>query len=512
MKKYIKYQFASIFLLLLMASCSFLEEQPSSALTEEQAFGSMTALRNNAVLSVYQYIGGNADSQGLQGTGRGVYDLNSLTTDEQIMPTRGGDWYDGGYWQRLHNHTWEVTDQTIADTWDYLFKVVMLCNSGIEHVEAYNGSDADTLALAQYKAELRALRAMYYFYLVDMFGRVPIVTATDIPTDSIRLSTRKEVFDFAVNDLHASAPLLANTISNEPLGEHYGRVTYPVALFLLAKLYLNHPVYIGEEQTALYDSIVCYADRLSAFYELEPKLTDNFSLSNDRSKENIFVIPREVGKYTAQYRYEHRSLHYNHASALSIGGENGTSATLQTLEVFGYNTDAQDPRFDLYFYYDTVYVDGEPVYREDGVTPLVYHADKVQLDLSGSEYEKTAGARLRKYEHDNNGIQDATVGKNDIVLFRYADVLLMKAEAKTRLGQSAEAEMNEIRGRVDLEDMTSPPTLEDIYHERWRELMWEGWHRNDMIRFGYWTDYTNVFPIPFDMLLIHPEWTQNDGY
>ena len=118
MKTLFRYQLSavSLFVLTIFSSCSFLNEEPSSALTEEQAFGSMTALRNNAVLSVYMYLGGNADSQGLQGTGRGVYDLNSFTTDEQIIPTRGGDWYDGGYWQDLHNHAWTTDDRSIHGT------------------------------------------------------------------------------------------------------------------------------------------------------------------------------------------------------------------------------------------------------------------------------------------------------------------------------------------------------------------------------------------------------------
>ena len=111
-----KQTFIILSALVLFSSCSFLEEHPSSALTEDEAFATMTLLKNNAVLSVYRYIGGNADSEGLQGTGRGVYDLNSFTTDEQIMPTRGGDWYDGGYWQRLHLHTWESSDRSIRDT------------------------------------------------------------------------------------------------------------------------------------------------------------------------------------------------------------------------------------------------------------------------------------------------------------------------------------------------------------------------------------------------------------
>ena len=346
---------------------------------------------------------------------------------------------------------------------------------------------------------------------LDLYGRVPIVTRMDIPTDSVQLASRKEVYDFAVSELHESMPLLAEDVAHQPLGEFYGRMTYFVAAFVKMKLYLNHVVYTGTEQPALYDSIVNYADMLSNYYWLEEDLRNNFSLDNDRSWENIFVIPREVGKYVAQYKYEHRTLHYNHAAALGMGGENGTSATLETLDVFGYKTDHQDPRFDLYFYYDTVRVGNQMVYREDGKTPLVYEPDKVAMDVSGTPYEKTAGARLNKYEHDPNGIQDCNVAKNDIVLFRYADVLLMKAEAKLRQGQSAYAEIRQIRDRVGASEIASP-TLEDIYHERWRELMWEGWHRNDMIRFGHWTGHTTVFPIPHDILLIHQDWKQNDEY
>lgn len=151
----------------------------------------MSALRQNAVLSVYHYIGGNSDSQGLQGTGRGVYDLNSLTTDEQIIPTRGGDWYDGGYWHSLREHTWTADDSSIRDTWDYLFKVVMLCVHGIDRIDRYQLPDADPEELNELRAELRALKAMYYFYLVDMYGRVPIVTRSGIPSDSLTLAERK---------------------------------------------------------------------------------------------------------------------------------------------------------------------------------------------------------------------------------------------------------------------------------------------------------------------------------
>ena len=110
------------------------------------------------------------------------------------------------------------------------------------------------------------------------------------------------------------------------------------------------------------------------------------------------------------------------------------------------------------------------------------------------------------------------------MLFRYADVLLMKAEAEVRSGRSGDTELNLVRARVGLPPTTA--TLESILHERFVELAWEGWRRNDMVRFGIfsqpYTDrpqregeesgFTTVFPIPADLLVMHPSWTQNPGY
>ena len=108
-------------LLSVLSSCgSYLDEDPRDALYEHQAFKDMESLRRNALLNVYNYIGGSEDSQGLRGTAKGVYDLNSLTTDEQIIPIRGGDWYDGGLWVRLFMHAWTAGEGPFKDTWDYL--------------------------------------------------------------------------------------------------------------------------------------------------------------------------------------------------------------------------------------------------------------------------------------------------------------------------------------------------------------------------------------------------------
>ena len=148
----------------ILISCDdFLRETPRDKLPEEEAYEDISSLYLNAVASLYNNIGGYSDSQGLQGTGRGVYDLNTFTTDEAIMPVRGGDWYDGGFWQGLFLHKWGVNNDAIQATWEYLYKVVMLCNKSLEKIEQFQQSHNDNAILA-YQAEVRALRAMYYYY------------------------------------------------------------------------------------------------------------------------------------------------------------------------------------------------------------------------------------------------------------------------------------------------------------------------------------------------------------
>ena len=132
----------------------------------------------------------------------------------------------------------------------------------------------------------------------------------------------------------------------------------------------------------------------------------------------------------------------------------------------------------------------------------------VEIDLTASPYIKTAGARMAKYEVDRKGFLDGKLQDNDIVLYRYADVLLMMAEAKVRNGQSGQTEMDAVRTRAGMPTRTA--TLNNILQERLLELMWEGWRRQDLIRFGRFTQSydlrqalvnenkgaTTLFPIP----------------
>ena len=530
-----------LFLSAILTLGSCLDESPKDQISGNEAYGTASKLLLNAVGSLYNYIGGNADSQGLQGTYRGVYDYNTFTTDEAMIPTRGGDWYDGGFWQALYKHQWTASDPALYNTWTYLYKVVMKCNQSLDIIEEHRSLLTD----AQYTeavAEVRGLRAMYYFYLMDMYGRVPLVTSASTKLGDVRQSERSTVFKFIYNELSEAAPQLPDIHSNLE-NDYYGRFTRPVAYFLLAKLALNAEVYDDDDWTDgrhtagtsiqltvdgqemnCWKACEAWCDKITAEgYTLSADYASNFAVHNETSNENIFIIPMDKYLYANQFLYLFRSRHYNHGAAIGMDAENGSCATLSTVLTYGYGTHDVDKRYAINFYSDTLRVDGKVVLLDDG-SPLVYKPLAVKLDLSGDKYEKTAGARMSKYAIDRQAYSDGKLQSNDIVLYRYADVILMKAEAKVRNGEDGTEELNAIRARVGMP--ARPATLKNILDERLMELMWEGWRRNDLIRFGLFnqaydqripvddeaTGFTTVFPIPTNAIEHNKNLTQNKGY
>lgn len=543
MKRIYSILFASFFLLLWTSCSSYLEENPKDRLDEEAAYSTLSDVQKNGVLSLYNYVGGYVDSQGLQGTGRGIYDLNTFTTDETIMPTRGGDWYDGGFWQGLYLHRWGVNNEAVYATWEYLYRTVILCNGSLERIQDFAEKHPEE-NVADCVAEVRALRAMFYYYIMDLFGSVPLIEKSDPAVEDIVQEKRSKVFNFIVKELTESSSLLSEERSNQP-GVYYGRMTQPVVWFLLAKLALNAEVYTDDDWTDgsrpdgksiffevegqrlnAWQTVNYYCEKITAAgYTLEKDYTANFAVFNESSEENIFVIPMSKTLYTNQFICLFRSRHYNHAKAYGLSGENGSSATKEVLETFGYDTPQVDARFDYCYFAGPVKdLEGNQILLDDGVTPLVYEPWNVALDVSGKPYEKTAGARMKKYEVDKTGLKDGKLLDNDIVLFRYADVLLMQSEAKVRNGENGDAELNLVRSRVGMAPRTA--TLENLLDERMMELAWEGWRRQDMIRFGVFTrsyscrpqlpgeenGYTTVFPIPEKVIDMNPQLHQHKGY
>lgn len=533
--------FALPLLVLSLSFTSCLDETPKDQIPESEIYDSVNSLYVNAVASLYNYIGAHDEGEGLQGTCRGIYDYNTLTTDEAIIPIRGGNWYDGGLWKNMYDHTWTATDTDLYNVWKYLYKVIVLSTKSLETIDQHK-SLLNEQQRDEYKAEVRAVRAMFYYYAMDMFGRIPVLESSAQKTADIRQSNRSNVFKYIVKELQTVAPLLPNEHSNLQ-GNYYGRVTRPVAWFLLAKLALNAEVYTDDNwtdsyrpdgKTIMFDvdgtqknawlTCIHYSNLIaSAGYSLESDYTKNFAVHNENSNENIFTIPLDKMLYLNEFHYLFRSRHYAHGGAYGGASENGTCATLHTMAVYGYNTSSPDARLDMNFYTGKVEVDGSYVTLDDG-TPLEYKPLAVEQNLTASPYIETAGARMKKYEVDRTAYSDGRMPDNDIVLYRYADVMLMKAEAKVRNGESGYDELNAVRNRVGMPSL--PATLDNILNERLLELVWEGWRRQDMIRFGIYNKqydihtpseadkkgYTTVFPIPGKARELNPNLVQNPGY
>ncbi len=549
----------SLFYIVMAVLCltSCLDEHPKDQLDEDAIYGSASEIYTNAVASLYNYIGGANESEGLQGTCRGVYDYNTLTTDEAIIPIRGGDWYDGGLWNAMYQHKWTADDEPLYDTWKYLYKVIVLCNKSIDIIH----DKSSLLTQDQYQdyvAEVKAIRALMYYEAMDMFGRIPLVLSTNEELLSSKpkedQSNRSTVFRFVFSELQSVLPYLPDEYSNKE-GKYYGRITRPVACFLLAKLALNAEIYtyddwtkgyahrpsgkditffVREDESSLvnggtelnaWETCIYYCDKLvEAGYTLEDDYAFNFSTHNETSKENIFTIPMDKNIYTNQFHYLFRSYHYTHGGALGWGSENGTCATISTMRANHYGEADEDARCKINFVAGVVKVDGKELKMDNG-KPLEYQPFEVMQNLTNSPYIKTAGARMGKYEVDRTSYMDGKLQSNDIVLFRYADALLMKAEAKVRNGEDGSTELNLVRSRVGMPSRSA--TLDNILEERLLELVWEGCRRQDLIRFGKFTgaydlrepldneeqtEYTIVFPIPQKCIDLNKKLTQNEGY
>lgn len=217
----------------LLAACS-LDENPKSKFSEEEAFNNATLTYVNSVANVYSAIG-----DGLYGGTDNVQTLEEFISDATMLPGRQGDWVDGGKWQNMFLHNFESSVDIYATVWNHLFKIIGLCNSSIDKLTPMLTAHPD---YKTYIAELRALRAVYYYYAMDFYAQVPIVTSSQQSTNDVKQSNRSDVFKFVTSELDATLPELG-TGHCQNTGEYYGRVTKAVAYMCLAKCAINAPVF-----------------------------------------------------------------------------------------------------------------------------------------------------------------------------------------------------------------------------------------------------------------------------
>ena len=559
----------------LLAGCS-LDENPRSKFSEEEAFSTPKLVYVNTVANVYSSIG-----NGLYGSdGGSVHTFQEFSSDASMIPGRQGDWVDGGAWQNIFLHNFESSVSKYNDVWNNLYRVIGLANSSIDRLNKYLDEHPE---YAEYVYELRALRAVYYYYVMDLFGQVPLVVSSQVSANEVAQSNRSDVFKFVTSELAECIPHLSDSKSQNE-GEYYGRITKAVAYMCMAKCAINAPVYTiddttptsysafvgtdksgkataseeqgktvsemgkninitldGETRNAWETAVYCADQIASLGYRLQPSYADNFIVANQNSVENIWTRPNDCVNYKIEDYNIVRTLHYNHGGAIGYQGWNGACSSKQQMLVYGYGTANPDPRLKLNFYTDKDYMEETGKAVEDGATdkPLEYMPLAVKVDFAAADDPhamKCAGARMKKYEFDKSTTQQYSFN-NDLVIWRYADALLLKAEAEYRMGNKAEALtiVNEVRARVAATPRTEL-TLNDILDERMLELAWEGVRRPDQIRFCTFTEptadrfkgvthnasagdynddtqgYTMVYPIPYAVLNLNKKLDQNPGY
>ncbi len=461
------------------------------------------------------------------------------SSDELIPPTRGGDWDDAGLWRDHHLHGWTNTHAHIDKTWRDL-------NSrSFNAAQVLCAGDA-TLSEA---AQAIFLRTFTDFFILDLFGVVP---RRECGEDLLLPPTQQ--LD-RINGVDVLISELEEVFDDLPSGTDPTIATQNGARMLLAKLYLNRAVYKataadGGAQEGPYTfesadmtSVVNYINDING-RELEDEYFSSFIPANSQtSTEIIFVSENDEAGATGRINNRwHMSMHYNQQPS----GWNGFVATVELYNLFEdgdvRKSSSVDGLSDT-FGYNAGFLLGQqrgPLngdlviedLKDRQQEPLIFTED---VDLFNSDERR--GIRVVKYipntdfniNSENNSLQfgnDDAPG-NDYVFFRYADALLMKAEAILRGGTDSQgetaltivSELRQIRNASDLGTVS----LDDILDERARELYWEGWRRNDQIRFGTFlgtwqeketasTAKSLLMPIPAEALATNPNLTQNPGY
>ena len=545
----------SVFLIALLLAvfslaCTKLDEQLYSEVTPANFFKSEAEFVS-ALGSAYTQLGGYASGS--------VYNLQEVTTDEMVVPTRGSDWDDGGNWRRLHLHSWKFEDNDMSAAWDFCYSGVNTANRLIyQFTTLAQGGQVDATTADSYTAELRALRDWFYWQLIDMYGNVPYVVDFATASSAPPTVARATVYANTVADLLEAMPKLSKLVD----GTTYGRMNYYAAQTLLAKLYLNAGVYSG---TAQWDKVITACDEVinSGKYSLESNYFSNFNVNNSSSKEFIFAIPYDQIFFTG-FNMNMQTLHYGSQFTYNLTAQpwNGFC----TLEEFYNSYSATDlRRGDIgtttapavnrgNFLAGYQYTSGGAKVIDDGADgadpdgkPLNFGnmgTGKPQINELGPAAWRQSGVRIGKWEYQVGGTQDMS---NDFAIFRYADVLLMKAEALFRLGRTAEALplVNLIRQRAGLTPLAgnldgklsfdlagAVVSGGELFNEMGREMFAEHNRRQDLIRWGLWTSYSkwvlpfnnvgdalgtpgayqNLFPIGKAKLAANPNLTQNPGY
>ncbi|SDS46757.1 Starch-binding associating with outer membrane [Mucilaginibacter mallensis] len=477
-----------------------------------------------------------------------IWRTNEISADETVIPKRPNGWVDGGVYQRMHYHKWTADEDNCYQIWTNAYAGITNCNRLLYQID--DGLIPVTAATkVQVEAELKVLRASFYYALIDFFGNVPIITKFDVPAGFLPAqSTRAQVYTFIISELTTNIPLLSAT--ND--ATTYGRFNQWAGYALLAKMYLNAGVYTGTPDWA--DCITaCNQVINSGLYTLEPVQASVFATENQNSKEIVFSIPFD-NVYTADgstaWTLHMETLEPENQATYNFQNSpwGGICAIPQFISTF----DADDSRLaDNWIQGQQYSSSGAILIGQLGAytgKPLAYINQLPGVDSS----EEVHGFRLGKYQIANGELVGMS---NDFPLFRYADILMMKAEASLRSGDAGTAATlvtqvrqrdfasNPAKATVTAAQLSQPTvydyglrnhlaTTHDVvsdiqYGRMLDELGWEfaqeGRRRQDLIRFGVFTTkswlshspngtYRTLLPIPTSAIQTNGNLKQNTGY
>lgn len=491
--------------------------------------------------------------------GRDHWMAQTISSDEAVSLSLGTDYYDGGRYREFHVHNWTPDNAILPGMWNSAMTGINLANN----VLAILGDDESPNA-----APMRAMRAYFYFLLMDNFGDAPLIKEK-METVPDR-SPRAEICRFIESELLAVRDRLPTDVSVAT----YGRATKYMAEALLAKLYLNWAVYTSpdvaqytpaasneklNEVVAMCDAIIASGKFNLSSHQFMEKFRPN---NGPQIKDFIFVMPydreKQQGMTYARF-WIHRSGQNQFAPLpQSVGG---TFRVLpEFLDKFNLEGDERNQSYiggKQYYWsnytpdysrpfliktskkgidqdYDGADADAIFDWHMETTREIVLRPDGgPTLNAGNDQKGRSMGYRSIKFYMDTEVTSaNARNQSNDVPIFRYADVLLMKAEAILRgatptNGDSPQSLMNEIRAYVNAPALATAPTLEDLLDERAREFADESWRRNDLIRFGKFEDnwgfrslypagmtekYRRIFPVPTLVMNVNTKWKQNNGY
>jgi len=546
---------AIIGLVTILGSCTKLNETLNSSLTNTQTANALGTQGVALLLqAAYTDVGSPFTVQDQ------LFSLEENSTDESLVPTRGGDWDDNGVWRVVHSHNWNADHSQVLSVFNALNKL----SFDATNVLAFSPSKGQA-------AEARFLRALALYYLLDLYNQYPYRNPGDNLLNAPLVKTGTDGAQFIIDEL-------TTVMTDLPTTGGPSKATQDAAKVLLMKTYLNRGMFANRTAPTFADAdmqqVITLGNQIitGGKFSYSSEYFNNFIAGNNGGPESIFAYPNTSGVTTNNSRINARwnmTTHYNSNSTKAPNaGWNGFSTIGNFYNSFGaptamvgvanfatdksglYKDTAVDKRIGgRYFKGLTDVIGMKPglligqQYNADGSKEKDRKGNDLAFDPTiaptmielGANLEVT-GIRVVKYVPDiANGDywSDFTAG-NWVQIFRYADVTLMVAEAKMRAAAPDNAgalvlinALRAVRGAapfatLPLVNKTNVDDPNTLLAERGRELYWESVRRTDLLRFGVFNvlwqykpsddAHYNIYPIPTGALASNPNLKQNPGY